>query len=118
MPPKKDLCYFALLGFVGISFHQWLQSTGLVTAQASTTSWLVSTAPIFMALLAWIFLKEKLGILSILGIGLSSLGVLLVVSNGDVASVFSGKIGNPGNVLVYDQRAQLGSVFGSLTQAP
>jgi drug/metabolite transporter (DMT)-like permease len=100
LPPLKDLLYFALLGFIGVSFHQWLQSTGLVTAQASTTSWLVSTAPIFMALLAWVFLKEKLGLLSILGIAIASLGVLLVVSNGNVASVFSGKFGNPGNVLV------------------
>jgi drug/metabolite transporter (DMT)-like permease len=37
LPKPKDWLYFALLGFLGITFHQWLQSTGLVTSQATTT---------------------------------------------------------------------------------
>jgi len=32
IPHGRDLGYLLLLGFIGISFHQWLQSTGLVTA--------------------------------------------------------------------------------------
>jgi drug/metabolite transporter (DMT)-like permease len=36
-PKRRDLLYFSLLGFLGITFHQWLQSTALVTTQASTT---------------------------------------------------------------------------------
>jgi drug/metabolite transporter (DMT)-like permease len=100
LPTIKDGLYFALLGFIGISFHQWLQSTGLVTSQASTTSWIVSTAPIFIALLAWVFLREKLGVMAILGIGLATLGVLLVVSKGNFSSVFTGAIGTPGDLLV------------------
>jgi drug/metabolite transporter (DMT)-like permease len=100
LPTFKDGLYFALLGFIGISFHQWLQSTGLVTSQASTTSWIVSTAPIFIALLAWLFLREKLGIMAVLGIGLATLGVLLVVSKGNISSMFTGAIGTPGDLLV------------------
>jgi drug/metabolite transporter (DMT)-like permease len=60
LPDKWDWLYFALLGFLGITFHQWLQSNGLVTAQATTTAWIVATTPIFMALLGWLALKEKL----------------------------------------------------------
>jgi drug/metabolite transporter (DMT)-like permease len=100
LPTFKDGLYFALLGFIGISFHQWLQSTGLVTSQASTTSWIVSTAPIFIALLAWVFLREKLGRLALLGIGLATLGVLLVVSKGNFSSLFTGSMGTPGDLLV------------------
>jgi drug/metabolite transporter (DMT)-like permease len=100
LPTFKDGLYFALLGFIGISFHQWLQSTGLVTSQASTTSWIVSTAPIFIALLAWIFLREKLSLMAIAGIFLATLGVLLVVSKGNFSSIFSGTIGTPGDLLV------------------
>ncbi len=100
LPTFKDGLYFALLGFIGISFHQWLQSTGLVTSQASTTSWIVSTAPIFIALLAWIFLREKLGLMAIAGIFLATLGVLLVVSKGNISSMFTGTIGTPGDLLV------------------
>jgi len=100
LPTFKDGLYFALLGFIGITFHQWLQSTGLVTSQASTTSWIVSTAPIFIALLAWIFLREKLGLIAIAGICLATLGVLLVVSKGNFSGMFSGNIGTPGDLLV------------------
>ena len=76
---KKDIPYFALLGFVGITFHQWLQSTGLVTAQASTTAWIVATTPIFMALLGWLVLREKLTKYQVFGIVLATIGVLMVV---------------------------------------
>ena len=67
LPEKRDWLYFALLGFLGITFHQWLQSTGLVTAQASTTAWIVATIPVFMALLGWLALKEKLSWLQMVG---------------------------------------------------
>jgi drug/metabolite transporter (DMT)-like permease len=60
LPDKRDWLYFAVLGFIGITFHQWLQSTGLLTTQATTTGWIVSTIPVFMALLGWLALKEKL----------------------------------------------------------
>src|SRR4030067_3815307 len=55
IPKKKDLIYFAILGFLGITFHQWLQSTGLVTAQASTTAWIVARTPGVIAILSGIF---------------------------------------------------------------
>jgi drug/metabolite transporter (DMT)-like permease len=82
---KNEWLYFALLGFLGITFHQWLQSTALTTSRASTTAWIVATTPVFMALLAWLALKEKLGWLQTSGILLAALGVLLVVTDGDLA---------------------------------
>jgi drug/metabolite transporter (DMT)-like permease len=100
IPPIKEMMYLALLGFIGISLHHWLQSTGLVTAQASTTSWLISTSPIFMALLAWVFLKEKITLTAFSGILLATLGVLLVVSHGKIASILNGDFGSTGNILV------------------
>lgn len=45
-PSRRELGYFALLGFLGITFHQWLQVTGLVTAKATTTAWIITTIPI------------------------------------------------------------------------
>jgi drug/metabolite transporter (DMT)-like permease len=100
LPAGGDLPYFALLGFLGITFHQWLQSTGLQTAQATTTSWIVATTPIFMALLGWLMLKESLRWLQMLGIGVAFLGVLLVVTGGDLASLAQGKFGTYGDFLV------------------
>ena len=98
--PPKILGYFALLGFIGITFHQWLQSNGLITAQASTSAWIVSTTPIFIAVLGWFFLKERLRWGQIFGIAVATAGVLLVVSKGDLNSIFKGSFGTPGDLLI------------------
>ena len=100
LPDKKDWLYFALLGFLGITFHQWLQSTGLLTSQATTTAWIVASTPIFMALLGWLVLAEKPLWLQLLGILLSTCGVLLVVSHGHLADLASGRFGTPGDFLI------------------
>jgi drug/metabolite transporter (DMT)-like permease len=100
LPEKRDWPYFALLGFLGITFHQWLQSTGLLTSQATTTGWIVSSIPVFMALLGWLTLKESLRWLQWAGILLSAFGVLLVVTRGDLAVLASGKFGTVGDFLI------------------
>jgi drug/metabolite transporter (DMT)-like permease len=100
LPEKKEWGYFALLGFLGITFHQWLQSNALQTSEAGTTAWIVSTTPIFMALLGWFLLKERLGWTKNLGILLAFMGVLVVVSKGDLGSISIGTFGAPGDVLV------------------
>ncbi len=100
LPRRQEVGYFVLLGFLGITFHQWLQSTGLQTAQATTTAWIVASTPIFMAILGWLVLSEKVGWRLILGILVAVLGVLLVVSKGDLASLVSGRFGTRGDLLV------------------
>lgn len=100
LPERRDWGYFALLGFLGITLHQWLQSTGLLTAQATTTGWIIASTPIFMALLGLIILNEHLVWYQIAGIILAALGVLLVVTKGDLAAITAGKFGTPGDFLV------------------
>jgi drug/metabolite transporter (DMT)-like permease len=100
LPTWHDLAYFALLGFIGITFHQWLQSTGLVTAQAITTGWIVASTPIFMALLGWLMLREQLQTRQVLGILLAAFGVLLVISKGDFSSFFKGGSVSSGDFLI------------------
>ncbi len=99
-PGLRDLAYFALLGGLGITFHQWLQSTGLITAQATTTAWIVASTPVFMALLGWLFLQESLGLVKVGGIVLAAVGVLLVVSRGDWRALSLGQFGTPGDMLI------------------
>jgi len=99
-PKRSEWLYFTLLGFLGITFHQWLQSTGLKTSQATTTAWIVATSPAFIAILAWLFLKEKVNLLQTSGIILAMCGVLIVVSKGDIASLTIGKFGTIGDFLI------------------
>jgi drug/metabolite transporter (DMT)-like permease len=100
VPSRSDLAYFTGLGFLGITLHQWLQSNGLVTAQASTTAWIISSTPIFMALLGWLVLRERLGWLGAAGIAVAAVGVLAVVSKGDLSAVAAGRFGTAGDFLI------------------
>lgn len=97
---KNEWLYFALLGFLGITFHQWLQSNALQTSEASTTAWIVATTPVFMALLGWIALKETLGWVKVAGILLAFIGVLVVVYEGDFSAVSLRSFGKPGDILI------------------
>jgi drug/metabolite transporter (DMT)-like permease len=100
LPKGKDWGYFALLGFLGITFHQWLQSTGLLTAQATTTAWIITSTPIFIALLGFLILKERLAWYQIAGIILAAFGVLLVVTKGNLSTLTAGRFGTIGDFLV------------------
>lgn len=100
LPAKTDLPYLALLGFIGVTFHQWLQATGLQTARATTTAWIVATIPVFTALLGWLVLKERFGWLRVGGIVTAALGVILIVSNGNPLALVSGKTGTIGDLLI------------------
>ena len=116
LPQGKDWSYLALLGFLGITFHQWLQSTGLLTAQATTTAWIVATIPVFMAILGLLFLKERLAWYQWTGIALATFGVLLVVTKGDLRSLATGKFGTPGDFLVLIS-APNWAVFSALSRS-
>jgi drug/metabolite transporter (DMT)-like permease len=101
LPDPSDLAMLALLGFIGVTFHQWLQATGLQTTRASNTAWIVATIPVFTALLGWLFLKEKMGWMRVGGIAVAALGVLLIVSDGNFASLFTtGGFGAIGDLLI------------------
>ena len=100
LPPPADLVYFAVLGFQGISFHQWLQTNGLVTSQASTSSWIIASTPAFMAILGWLLLGERVRLPGVLGIAVAGFGVLMVATRGDLSSLASGRLGAPGDWLI------------------
>ncbi len=96
----RTLGTFALLGLIGITFHQWLQSTALVTSRASTSGWIIASTPVFMAILGRFMLKERLGVTRVAGIALAALGVVLVVTKGHPAELLQGQFGAPGDLLI------------------
>jgi len=98
--PPKELALFAALGFIGITFHQWLQSNALVTSQASTSAWIITTTPVFMAILGRLVLGERLGLQRLAGIMVAAAGVLLVVTRGRLATLATGHFGAPGDILM------------------
>jgi drug/metabolite transporter (DMT)-like permease len=94
-----DLPTLALLGFLGVTLHQWLQATGLKTASATVGSWIVATIPVFVAILGWIFLKERLGRKRIVGIAIATIGAMFVVGQGNPLNLIRDKVGTEGDIL-------------------
>lgn len=78
MPAFKDLPGLALVGFLGITIYNVAIGYAQRQIPAGTASFLVATAPIWMALLAaWAF-KERVGLWGWAGIAISFLGVTFI----------------------------------------
>ena len=54
----RDHALIILLGVIGVTGQQWLQAEGMLSAGATTASWLAAPAPAFMVILAGFFLHE------------------------------------------------------------
>jgi len=80
MPDKKDYPAILLIGLIGISIYHVALNYGEVTVSASSASFIINAVPIFSALLASVFLKEKLKIYSWVGIAISFIGVFLILT--------------------------------------
>ena len=70
-----------------LAAHFLIQALGLVYTTATNTAWLIATIPVFIAILSYIFLREKLTLGKILGIAVAMFGVLLLISNGRLYSL-------------------------------
>ena len=75
---KKDILPIFLLGFTGIIIYHLGLNYGEQYISASAASLIIATIPIFVVILAVIFLKEKITLKIVLGIILSLLGVVII----------------------------------------
>jgi drug/metabolite transporter (DMT)-like permease len=78
VPSLADALRFLLCGALGIGLYNALLNTGEITVNAGAASFIVNTLPIFTALLAAIFLRERLNGLGWLGSVFSLGGVALI----------------------------------------
>lgn len=74
----RDHVFMILLGAIGVAGHQWLQAEGMLSADATTASWLAALAPGLMVILAGVFLQERITPGQVAGLVLALLGALLV----------------------------------------
>ena len=82
--------------FLAIHFATWITSLSYTSIAASAT--LVTTNPVWVALISWVWFREKPTRLTIAGIGMTLLGSLLI-GIGDASSVPIGKDPLLGNSL-------------------
>ena len=82
-PKKEDLFSFILSGALGFFLYVILFNKGTALVSASTSSIIIATVPVFTALLATFFYKEKLKIYQWIAIGIEFMGILvLTLMNG------------------------------------
>jgi drug/metabolite transporter (DMT)-like permease len=80
LPSARDLPGIFLLGFLGFGFYNAALNYGEVTVQAGVASLLIATAPMFTALLAVVFLGERMGLRGWLGVLIAFTGVALIIA--------------------------------------
>jgi len=99
---RADLKPLAIGGAV-FTLHFLIQISGLVTTTATNTGWIIAVSPLALAVLSYLLLGERIGRAGVAGIGVATLGILLLVSRGRLADL--GWLSSRGDWLV------LGSAF-------
>lgn len=79
---RRDELRFLLMGLCSCSLYFWAENTALTYTLASNVSIIVSTAPIFTAVLAHFTTEEKFRLRTLAGFAVAFAGVILVVCNG------------------------------------
>ncbi|MCH9025007.1 MAG: DMT family transporter [candidate division Zixibacteria bacterium] len=84
-----------ILGAIIITVHFLIQITGLKYTSATNTGWIISVTPLVMAVLAFFILKEKIVVKQIAGIVIATIGIMLMVSKGDLTDLsWLGSVGD------------------------
>ena len=78
---------FALLGLLGVGCYNALQYLALQTSTPLNTTLVGSSAPIWMLGVGWLFFGQGVARRQMLGALLSILGVLVVLSRGELAQL-------------------------------
>jgi drug/metabolite transporter (DMT)-like permease len=85
----KDWRILAAMGFAGGGIHLALQWLGLHYTTATSGVLYLSTAPIFVLLMAPLLLKERIAARQWLGVAISFCGIATIASQGDPARLAS-----------------------------
>ncbi len=80
---KNDLWQFILLAFFEPFLYFIGESFGLKLVSSTLTSIIVSTCPLFTTVFAFLFLKEKLSVVNVIGIVVSFFGIGIMIFEKD-----------------------------------
>jgi drug/metabolite transporter (DMT)-like permease len=83
LPQRRDLPGIAFTGFLGIAAYSVLLNRGELGVSAGVASMIVASIPIFVALLATLFLGERLRGWGWIGIAVCFGGVVMIALDGD-----------------------------------
>lgn len=81
---KKDWLKIVGAGFFGVAMNQLFFFNGLMQTSAVNSSIIMTTTPILVVMLAFIFLKESLSTLKIIGVLIGAFGAIMLTLRGSV----------------------------------
>jgi len=93
IPERKQWLPLFLLGLIGVFFYNILFFTGLQYISAGRASLIIALNPLVITIFAAIFFHENLSWKQFGGVLLSLVGALVVISNGEPATIFTGSFG-------------------------
>lgn len=93
LPGRGQIIPVVLLGLTGVFAYNVLFFKGLRLIEASRASLIVATCPAFIAAASALFLKERLSLTKMIGIPLSVLGAVVVISKGRLDQLATGGVG-------------------------
>jgi drug/metabolite transporter (DMT)-like permease len=70
-----------------LTLHFLVQLEGLQTTTAINTGWIIAASPLALAILSFVFLRERIGWYAVAGIAVATIGILLLVSRGRVTDL-------------------------------
>lgn len=100
IPPKKCIILLLLMGLTGIAINNVSQFTGLKYSTITNCTLIAATGPAVTALLSAIFIRERLKLLQWLGIVISFVGVIFLITKGSWEILTNFKF-NPGDILFF-----------------
>jgi drug/metabolite transporter (DMT)-like permease len=90
---------YMLFGLTGTTLYYVLQNVGLTLTSVSSTVLILASVPALTTILAVIFLKERIGKSQIIGIGLVTVGVVLVSLEGGQGETYAHPL--LGNLIIF-----------------
>mgnify|MGYP001069264453 CR=1 FL=1 len=105
---RKDLRLVIILSLTGVSVTSIFLYLGVEYSTPIKASFLMNTNPIIVALLAHIFLRERLGVIHSSGIVTAAAGTYIIMSNGRLLDLFASE------TLLGDTMALAASVLWSI----
>ena len=100
IPPKNCIIPLLLMGLTGIAINNVSQFTGLKYSTITNCTLIAATGPAVTALLSAVFIRERLKLLQWLGIVISFVGVIFLITKGSWEILTNFKF-NPGDILFF-----------------
>ncbi|MDQ8020898.1 MAG: DMT family transporter [Moraxellaceae bacterium] len=97
---KHEWITVGLMGLTGIFAYNYFFLHGLQTISAGRGALVIALNPSLIALVAWMFMGDRMSPVKALGIVLALGGCLLVIANGRPAALFDGGVGT-GEALIF-----------------